>query len=199
VIDTGSGDVVQRTDYDEFGNVTLEDTSSGFTSVPFGFAGGLLDGATGLQRFGTRDYDPTVARWTQKDPIGFEGDGLNLYEYVLTDPVNRNDLDGRVSYTNAGMLAAVSVSAVIHGISRGTGLSRFPHDNDKRHRFTSCVLTRRHLGIPAPLVSGPLFELATAIYRRQLDWRDIERDLSANLEGTIGAYDLSRTCDQVAR
>jgi len=47
--------VAQRIDYDAWGIVTL-DTSPGFQ--PFGFAGGLQDGATGLVRFGARDYDP---------------------------------------------------------------------------------------------------------------------------------------------
>jgi hypothetical protein len=139
-----------------------------------------------------------LSAWTAKDAIQFRSQSANLYEYSLTDPVNRYDSDGQISYTNAGVLAGISVSAVIHGISRGIGLSRFPHDNERRHSFTSCVLTRGHLGIPAPLVTGPLFELATAIYRRQLDVRDVERDLTANLEGTIGAYDLSKTCEQVA-
>lgn len=28
------------------------------------------------------DYDPTVGRWTTKDPIGFAGGDTNLYGYV---------------------------------------------------------------------------------------------------------------------
>jgi RHS repeat-associated protein len=59
-----SGDVVQRLDYDEFGNV-LADTSPGFQ--PFGFAGGLYDSDTALVRFGARDYDAATGRWTAKD------------------------------------------------------------------------------------------------------------------------------------
>lgn len=39
----------------------------------FGFAGGLYDRVTGLVRFGARDYDPSVGRWTTKDAIPFEG------------------------------------------------------------------------------------------------------------------------------
>lgn len=38
VVNTGTGEVIQRMDYDAFGNVT-EDTNPGFQ--PFGFAGGL--------------------------------------------------------------------------------------------------------------------------------------------------------------
>jgi YD repeat-containing protein len=45
VIDTSTGQIVQRMDYDEFGNVT-NDTNPGFQ--PFGFAGGIYDKDTGL-------------------------------------------------------------------------------------------------------------------------------------------------------
>jgi RHS repeat-associated protein len=63
-------------DYDEFGNV-INDTNPGFQ--PFGFAGGLYDQDTKLVRFGARDYDASVGRWTAKDPISFNGGDTNLY------------------------------------------------------------------------------------------------------------------------
>ena len=85
VIDTTTGAIVQRIDYDEFGNV-LNDTNPGFQ--PFGFAGGIYDQDTGLVRFGARDYDPETGRWTAKDPIRFAARDTNLYGYVLGDPVN---------------------------------------------------------------------------------------------------------------
>ena len=56
--------------------------------VPFGFAGGLHDRDTGLVRFGHRDYDPDVGRWTAKDPIRFDGGDTDLYGYVFNNPVN---------------------------------------------------------------------------------------------------------------
>ena len=60
-------------------------------SIPFAFAGGLHDRDTNLIRFGARAYDPSISRWTAKDPIDFEGGDTNLYGYVANDPVNLID------------------------------------------------------------------------------------------------------------
>jgi RHS repeat-associated protein len=92
VVADSAGNIVKRIDYDSFGNV-LYDSSPGFT-VPFGFAGGLHDRDTGLVRFGFRDYDPDIGRWTAKDPILFAGGDSDLYGYCLSDPVNCVDLLG---------------------------------------------------------------------------------------------------------
>ena len=88
VIDSVSGAIAQRMDYDEFGNV-LHDTNPGFQ--PFGFAGGIYDQDTGLTRFGARDYDASTGRWTAKDSILFGGDDSNLFAYVRNDPLNAID------------------------------------------------------------------------------------------------------------
>ena len=120
VIDVTSGAIVQRMDYDEFGNVIL-DTSPGFQ--PFGFAGGIYDRDTGLTRFGARDYDPETGRWTAKDPIGFGGLDANLYGYVFNDPVNEVDPNGLTNlveklYTNAisnGLSATVRNLNQVYG------------------------------------------------------------------------------------
>jgi RHS repeat-associated protein len=90
-VNTATGAIAQRIDYDEFGAVVM-DTNPGFQ--PFGFAGGIYDTQTGLVRFGARDYDPVTGRWTAKDPILFAGGDTNLYGYVLNDPVNFIDPDG---------------------------------------------------------------------------------------------------------
>jgi len=99
VVNTATGAIAQRMDYDAFGNVIV-DTNPGFQ--PFGFAGGLYDQDTKLVRFGARDYNPAVGRWTAKDPLRFAGGDTNLYGYVLNDPVNMTDssgLEGKVCGT----------------------------------------------------------------------------------------------------
>lgn len=95
VIDVATGAIIQSIEYDEWGNV-LSDTNPGF--LPFNFAGGLYDADTNLIRFGARDYDPEIGRWTIKDPVRFDGDGTNLYSYVLNDPINFFDPFGLDRY-----------------------------------------------------------------------------------------------------
>lgn len=90
VVKASDGTVAQRLDYDAWGKV-LNDTLPGFQ--PFGFAGGLYDVDTGFVHFGARDYDPSIGRWTAKDPIRFGG-GVNLYAYVGNDPINKFDPSG---------------------------------------------------------------------------------------------------------
>jgi len=96
VVDSSTGAVVQRLDYDAWGRV-VQDTAPGFQ--PFGFAGGLYDPSTGLVRFGARDYDPDTGRFTTRDPLGVTA-GANVYAYAGADPINQVDPSG--AYPLAG-------------------------------------------------------------------------------------------------
>jgi RHS repeat-associated protein len=91
VVDATSGDVIQRIDYDPWGN-HIVDTNPGFQ--PFGFAGGIYDSETELTLFGARTYDGASGRWMSKDPILFHGGVSNLYEYALNDPIDYIDPSG---------------------------------------------------------------------------------------------------------
>jgi RHS repeat-associated protein len=91
VIDTASGEIVDRIDFDAFGVAPADATSR---VLPTGFAGGLEDSDTGLVRLGSRDYDPTVGRFTAPDPAGLHGVRMNPYVYAGHNPVNRIDPSG---------------------------------------------------------------------------------------------------------
>ncbi|MCC6348309.1 MAG: hypothetical protein IT347_01790 [Candidatus Eisenbacteria bacterium] len=88
--------------FDAWGNVL---TSSG-PGPCLGFAGGLPDSLTGLMKFGARDYDPSLGRWTTKDPLRFEG-GINLYAYCAGGPVDLQDPSGRFPFVGETWLDAI--------------------------------------------------------------------------------------------
>jgi RHS repeat-associated protein len=99
VVADAASNVVKRIDYDSFGNI-ISDTDPSF-DIRFGFAGGLHDRDTGLVRFGYRDYDPDVGRWTAKDPIFFAGGDTDLYGYCLNDPIRFIDPWGLINLVEA--------------------------------------------------------------------------------------------------
>jgi RHS repeat-associated protein len=135
VIDSQTGELMQRMDYDVWGKVTT-DTNPGFQ--PFGFAGGIYDQHTQLVRFGARDYDAETGRWTAKDPVRFKG-GLNFYTYVLNNPIKFIDPRGLettiiinnntpITGTHAGLIVGSGSGAMLydpggsyHSSEKGSG------------------------------------------------------------------------------
>jgi RHS repeat-associated protein len=91
VVRLTDGAIVQRTDYDVWGEVTAESNPE---LLSLGFAGGLRERTTGLVRYGARDYDATVGRWTAKDPIRMASGEPNLYAYCANEPEGRVDPTG---------------------------------------------------------------------------------------------------------
>jgi RHS repeat-associated protein len=86
-----TGAVVWSADYKPFGEATI--TVSTITNN-LRFPGQYYDAETGLYYNYMRDYNPSIGRYPQADPIGLKG-GINLYAYVADDPVNWFDPDGQ--------------------------------------------------------------------------------------------------------
>jgi hypothetical protein len=42
-------------------------------------------------------YDPSIGRWLQEDPIGFDAGDVNLYRYTKNNPVSERDPSGLLS------------------------------------------------------------------------------------------------------
>jgi RHS repeat-associated protein len=81
-----SGNVLDRTTYDPYGNTT--DPNPGQASV-FEFAGRENDGNSFYYMRG-RSYDPSIARFISRDPAGLAG-GINMYAYAGDSPTNFTD------------------------------------------------------------------------------------------------------------
>jgi RHS repeat-associated protein len=91
VVRAADGSVVRKVTYDAYG---VETSATGAFDLPIGYAGGLRDAATGLVRFGARDYDPVAGRFTASDPTFFRGSAENLYQYANNNPITQKDPSG---------------------------------------------------------------------------------------------------------
>jgi RHS repeat-associated protein len=85
-----SQSVANRYAYEPFGQVLSQQET---LPQPFKFVGqyGVMAEPGGLYYMRARYYDPSVGRFISEDPIGFAGGDINLYGYVLDDPVNLVD------------------------------------------------------------------------------------------------------------
>ncbi len=75
--------------YDSYGNTT---TSASVVN-PFRYTGREFDAETGIYYYRARYYDQSVGRFLSEDPSGPNG-GLNLYDYVVNNPINLYDPTG---------------------------------------------------------------------------------------------------------
>jgi len=89
-----SGTVVWSADYRPFGEVIV--TANGVGNG-FRFPGQHYDQETGLHYNYLRYYDPFTGRYLKADPIGFGG-GINLFTYVLNNPIRGIDPFGLAGF-----------------------------------------------------------------------------------------------------
>ncbi len=94
-ITNATGAVVQRYEYDSFGNITYQQDPNFKQS--YTYTGREYDDESGLYYYRARYYDAKVGRFISEDPIGFAGGDVNLYSYVGNNPVNLVDPLGLTS------------------------------------------------------------------------------------------------------
>jgi RHS repeat-associated protein len=98
--------------------------------TPVAWQGTLLENKT--DKTGTlyrrnRVYDPVTGRFTQEDPIGFDG-GLNLYGFAAGDPVNFSDPfglcpDPKPKCKRVWLLGLSGAATAVYGGTLGAGVA----------------------------------------------------------------------------
>ena len=116
-----TGALIAANSYDEYG------IPGSANAGLFQYTGQVWISQLGFYYYKARMYSPTLGRFMQTDPLGYGGDGPNLYAYVLNDPVNSADPAGTKTGTG-GTINVTACNAGDHNIGSGGLLICVPND-----------------------------------------------------------------------
>jgi RHS repeat-associated protein len=111
----------------------------------FRYTGQQMVSELGLYYYKARFYSPTLGRFLQSDPVGYQSD-LNLYAYVGNDPVNLTDPTGEFI---VGALLGAAIETTLQLNANGADFSNLGLE-DLRNINISNVVIAAAVGALAP-------------------------------------------------
>jgi RHS repeat-associated protein len=156
---SGVGAIDATARYDAWGNRIA---STGTLPI-YGYTGREPD-ETGLIHYRARYYDPSVGRFTQRDPIGLAG-GPNLYLYAAANPLRLIDPNGTLPTVPAAPDAGYAAAAPSPGLSAGTqSLAHLHHvSRDPVTGRWSSVSETDAIAVSIVAINGILTDLDAAV------------------------------------
>ncbi len=162
--------------FDPYGRITVLSES---TAPDFGFAGMYVHSRSGLNLTTFRAYNPAIARWINRDPLGERG-ALNAYGYADGNPVSFVDRLGLFTFDAKACAEIEKFLKFMADMSRATGrevgagfnynngvpefLQGPPHLGTSNHvdieAWTSGVAMTHVIGDPGPMgfLNVPLWD-----------------------------------------
>jgi RHS repeat-associated protein len=129
---TNGSSAVSLDAYDEYGIPGTDSTGTVTNTGRFQYTGQIYIPELGMYDYKARIYSPRLGRFLQTDPLGYDG-GINIYEYVGDDPIDKMDPMGTVwcsgtviqcgAYDRALTLAAEAAKNHALSPSQRAGLS----------------------------------------------------------------------------
>lgn len=150
LISASNRQVVWKWESDAFGNGQPTVDSLFAQDGPFNlrFPGQYYDEETVLHYNYYRDYDPSLGRYLQPDPIGLAG-GLNRFSYVSADPTNSTDPNG---------LTRIRINYFAPSDRVGANLTQLPQTENTiqvfGHGYTDCNGISDERGSPNPMLTA---------------------------------------------
>lgn len=111
------GSFANETTWVVFGNAW---SVTGTLGVDLRFPGQMYQYESALHYNWNRQYDPSIARYTQPDPLGLI-DGPSRYAYVGNDPMQRIDPEGRFWWIVVGAVAGMALEYAADQVEQSCG------------------------------------------------------------------------------